>query len=322
MKQLTLDDLVSRYGDQFDIISESVPSVICQILWKCRMCGHQFQASVTRMRQRKMAGYNGCFSCDPSKPGRPNANLVGRVVTGFRVVEKNEDQYWCLCKSQHRVLVTHQKLIEKQPCCLECDKKRIPGLIGDPPIVNGKIHIIGYRFGKLVVVDEGDPIKKQSKSSDRVSGTKMHTKRMWKCLCDCGAYTIASTGKLQGGRRISCGSCGYITIGGEKLGSLLEAAIYLQFKQDGIDFLHNKEYPGFGRKRYDFYVPSSNKYIEVSSFQKDSCVWEAYCKRIAEKKAHVENNLKATFEFINRKCTLAERQLVFSKMSQPPISEI
>lgn len=314
MKQLILNQIIERYGHSFEPLFEQIPSVVTSLWWRCKNCKNEFEASVSQMRQRKNAGYESCWKCDPPKHGRPFSDLVGRAIAGFMVLEKEGDSYWCLCRSQHKILLPQKILVEKHPTCMQCLQNRPTSIVGDPVVLNGKIQLIGHRFGKLVVVEEMEPQKRMGKSSDRISGMKIYTSWRWKCQCDCGSYIVVNTGKLQKGRRVSCGRCGMITIGDRRFGSILEAAIYLKLKQDGVEFSHNQEYPQMGRKRYDFFIPSTNTYIETSSFNPESRAWNSYYDRIREKKRHVETILGGKFEFINRTCTKEERIQVFSKL--------
>lgn len=49
-----------------------------------------------------------------------------------------------------------------------------------------RIHLLDQRFGKLVVIGEGEPVQ-----------TPAGPRRRWKCLCDCGNITHVATGNLR-----------------------------------------------------------------------------------------------------------------------------
>lgn len=49
----------------------------------------------------------------------------------------------------------------------------------------------GTRFGRLVVEED--------------SGKRLHKKKVWICLCDCGSRAEIITGQLTSGRTRSCG---------------------------------------------------------------------------------------------------------------------
>lgn len=56
--------------------------------------------------------------------------------------------------------------------------------------------LIGKRFGRLVV----------SEYIGSVSvGTQGKKSNCWKCICDCGNFTVGHTNKLNAGRKVSCG---------------------------------------------------------------------------------------------------------------------
>jgi hypothetical protein len=51
--------------------------------------------------------------------------------------------------------------------------------------------MLNERFGMLRVVAE--------------AGTNRHRKKLWRCVCDCGGETVATTGNLRSGNSESCG---------------------------------------------------------------------------------------------------------------------
>lgn len=54
--------------------------------------------------------------------------------------------------------------------------------------------LVGKRFFRMVVMERAENL-----------GSGVKTKARWKCLCDCGNYTILSTSSLTGGNTKSCG---------------------------------------------------------------------------------------------------------------------
>lgn len=62
-----------------------------------------------------------------------------------------------------------------------------------------RLHLEGERHGKLVVVEEAEPI--YSKTGKMI--------RRWKCKCDCGNITIVRHGDLRNGSTVSCGCYNY-----------------------------------------------------------------------------------------------------------------
>lgn len=62
-----------------------------------------------------------------------------------------------------------------------------------------RLHLEGERYGKLVVVEEAEPI--YSKTGKMI--------RRWKCKCDCENITIVRHGDLRNGSTVSCGCYNY-----------------------------------------------------------------------------------------------------------------
>lgn len=81
-----------------------------------------------------------------------------------------------------------------------------------------------------------------------------------------------------------------------------EAYLYLKLKSRFLKIEINKKY-GFGRFRYDFYIPEINTYIETTSYSKNDLgyvnrIWDFYLNKIQKKRHYVENILNAKFRFI------------------------
>jgi len=153
--------------------------------------------------------------------------------------------------------------------------------------------LTGKVFGRLKV-------EKQDVPKLRADGRH---RRKWICKCDCGNTISTITKLLTSGKTNSCGKCHYsIKVANKFFGSYIEASMYLRLLESGVEFEHDKPYLNAKTNiRYDFYIPSLNHYIEVSSFDKTFNGWHQYVKKINDKKLFVENVLHASFEFINRK---------------------
>lgn len=174
--------------------------------------------------------------------------------------------------------------------------------------------MIGKRFGLWTVISKG-----KTKSFDRFVKSKNSMKKFtlpyWWCKCDCGAEREVAGDNLRKGRSRSCGCAGSVIIDNIQFGSYLEAATYLDLKSRNEVFLHNKLYPKMGLKRYDFYIPSTNTYIETSSYDQSFNRWSEYLCKIDKKRAHVEGVLKANFLFVNRKTTREEMEKIWQVCS-------
>jgi DNA-directed RNA polymerase subunit RPC12/RpoP len=102
-------------------------------------------------------------------------------------------------------------------------------------------------------------------------------------------------------RGSGCPDCGKIELkDGAICDSLPEAYYYLQLKGQNIKFNYHARI-GLGKSICDFYVPISNKYIEVTGYNKMWKYWDVYHKNILKKQDHIIQKLKAKFEFIQIK---------------------
>jgi len=123
-----------------------------------------------------------------------------------------------------------------------------------------------------------------------------------------GDFTQKPTHHLGGS---GCPKCKMIFLkDGTSRASKIEAWYYLNFLKDSNTvYKHNGRY-GLGRKRYDFYLPLQNKYIEITSFHDKYKRWGTYINNINTKRKYVEEVLGGTFEFIHRTLNATETQLV------------
>lgn len=125
----------------------------------------------------------------------------------------------------------------------------------------------------------------------------------WKCRrCNHEWMATLQARSLQGH---GCPKCNKIELkDGSLFDSMPEVYLYLKLKSRGFIIEKNKEYgSGLGKRRCDFYLPQSNTYIEVTSYNKSSKgmvkkLWDKYYKNILKKKSYVENILGAKFKFI------------------------
>lgn len=109
-----------------------------------------------------------------------------------------------------------------------------------------------------------------------------------------------------------CPKCGKVLLkDGTCFASLPEAYYYLKHLRLSHlkgDIVFNKKYPNLGNYRYDFYVKSTNTYIEVTGYGDHSKgwgekIWTKYKEIIKKKEDHVRNFLNANFVFIQLRLT-------------------
>ena len=143
----------------------------------------------------------------------------------------------------------------------------------------------------------------------------------WKCKNNhCWRTKVSARTSRE--RATNCPDCFRVTLtDGTVCASYIEAFFYLKYRLDGLAFEHNKRYgTGLGKRRYDFYFPTINKYVEVTCSKKSwlgngldkraKARWDKYIKNINKKKRFVENKLKGEFEFIHVNLTPKQMKLV------------
>ncbi len=142
-----------------------------------------------------------------------------------------------------------------------------------------------------------------------------HIKVWWKCINGHGWSTPVYSRRYAG-----CPFCKGINLKcGAHCDSLVEAYFYLKYKSKKIKFFHNKIYGrGLGKRRYDFYFPNENKYIEITSFDNRHMAYKKYRKNINKKKRYVEKILGAKFEFV--RLFLTAKQINYVRRNTRQIS--
>lgn len=159
-------------------------------------------------------------------------DLTGQKFGRLTVVSRapNQGRYvcWnCICDCGNNFTTRAASLISgrTQSCgCLYKESRPKPK------------DLIGQRFGKLVVLDLLPERKNQ-----RV---------MWKCQCDCGGMTIASTHDLKNGSRVSCGCRGRSA--GETIIETLLIENQINFK---CEFQFDDLFTSFNNKaKFDFAI--------------------------------------------------------------------
>jgi len=296
-----------------------------KVAWICLKCGNRWIAIV---KNRTMG--SGCPNCNKKLLGlirstpKSNNNLSisnpelvsqwhptknGNLVPSSICSHSNERIWWqCQeCKYEWQSVVNIRSK-SKYKLCPQCPK----------PIPKK----ISLSFLEPDIAKEFFKSKNPHVNIDNIT-LGSHWMIQWQCS-RCGYLWNANPyARIRGYN--NCPNCcdKIILKNGEKCASLIEAYYYLKYKSEKIKFLHNKKYGGlgvFGNCRYDFYIPSKQTYIEVTSFQKGFKKWFSYLRRIIEKKHYVEKVLGGKFIFIRE--TLTTKQIKFvNKNRQKYISK-
>jgi len=127
-------------------------------------------------------------------------DLGGRRFGKLLVIDYSGNRYWnCLCDCGNYKTIRHDHLLNGDTRSCGCLRHK---------------DLARTKFNKLLVISRSDKPKNVTNRSF-----------YWRCLCDCGNYTIASTNALKRGRVKSCGCLKhkdrYIDITGQRFSRLL-----------------------------------------------------------------------------------------------------
>lgn len=136
----------------------------------------------------------------------------------------------------------------------------------------------------------------------------------WECF-DGHEWQATINSRSQGN---NCPFCQGIRLKyGVTCSSMVEAYYYIKMVESGVKFKHNKKYPQMGCCRYDFYIPMQNKYLEVTSYNKQRCKWWfTYLRKIVKKRKHVIEKLMANFQFVNFRLSRSQIRYVRENMER------
>jgi DNA-directed RNA polymerase subunit RPC12/RpoP len=195
---------------------------------------------------------------------------------------------WWICPKSHEFVASIVNRTDKKQGCPYCSGKKVSDS-------NSLSSLYPW------LASEWHPNKNwELKPQDVSFGSER--KVWWKCKR--GHEWSANIYSRVCGR--NCPYCRGILLKDNTLcGSYAEAIRYIEYKEKELIFEHNKTYhTKLGKCRYDFYFPQENKYVEVTSYNKNILTkynpgfYFKYFRRIIKKKRFVENILKARFEFI------------------------
>lgn len=181
-------------------------------------------------------------ACSGGIPHDITGQRFGRLVAIEPIDERASNgciRWKCLCDCGGIVYPTMNNLKRGHTTSCGCAKEEF--------IESCKVDIIGQKFGKLTVIEE--------------CTTKNNTRRMMRCLCDCGNWHICSVTDLRSGHCMSCGCLN------KSKGEMLIEDI---LKENNIEYIPQKRFDDCKNKRtlpFDFYLPTKNTCIEFDGAQ-------------------------------------------------------
>jgi len=269
-----------------------------KVWWKCSN-GHEYNATVGN----RSSG-SSCPYCAGQKVNLDNCLAILNPIlaqewhptkngkfTPYDVTCGSGKKVWWKCKKGHEYSATVSNKGKGTHC---------PYCSGNKACKDNCLATLNPKLTK-----EWHPIKNGKFTPYDVT-CGMRKKVWWKCKK--GHEWLANICDRRRGS--GCPYCHKIELkNGTILDSLPEAYYYLKLKNKKVKFKNHVSI-GFGRYTCDFYIPSANKYIEVSGFTKKWTHWKEYYKNILKKKKHITKKLKANFEFVQIKLTSKQTQYV------------
>ena len=217
------------------------------VYWACECeCGNYIIARGDGLR-RGTTKSCGCWNtevriqqCNKRNLDKANEifNQKFEFITLIKLLGTNEQQdrlveCQCSCGNIFTTTVEHLKSGHTKSCgCLKKEKARENGGFKD---------LTGQKFGKLLVLEH--IIKEKNRSY-----------ACWKCLCDCGNFTIVRSNHLLSGNTKSCGCL--VSKGEYNINVLLQANdIQYEYQKT----FNNCRYSNNYLARFDFYI--DNRYL-------------------------------------------------------------
>jgi len=294
---LHLSLLTQEWNYDKNILTPDDVAVNCTKMawWKCSKCNFEWQSLIInryaklirkndRSRLKNIENSASCPYCQSFLSRRPELqkewDYTKNKIEPIKVGISNEKYWWkcSVCSYEWQASVINRSMGNGN--CPNCNslQSNYPELSKEFNVVKNKIDPRTVSYG----------------SSKKV---------WWKCN-KCNHEWMATVSSRTNGN--GCPKCKKIFLkDGSICSSKAEAYWYLKFKKEGKIFIHDKVYgKDLGYSRYDFYFPSDNAYVEVTSFHKKSKVsYIDYLRNIVRKRRYVRDVLRANFVFLNYRLT-------------------
>jgi hypothetical protein len=273
-----------------------------KVWWRCSLCGNEWK-TIINLRTKGC----GCPKCASALSPKNEKSVFSvaphlkkewspkNIFNPDNISYCSERKLWWICDKSHEWLQTPAGRISKNLGCPYCSGKKVckdNSLKYKNPFLCKEWH---YEKNGLLTPD---------------NFTQFSSKRVWWLCSSCDHEWKTLIRDRSRGR--GCPKCckNVILKDNECCDSLVEALLYLKLKNNGIKFIHNKFYPGYGRFKFDFYIPLFNLYVEITGFNSHYKRYKEYLSGIQNKKMHVERNLKSNFIFIEHSITNEEKKYV------------
>lgn len=181
------------------IVISKAAAISGRTAWLCECDCGAFKIVKTQLLTLGKTKSCGCIHKEQliKRNQKGGAELAGKRFGRLLVIKKagtsvSGTMWECVCNCGKTVKVSSGRLISGNTESCGCLRRET--LVAKHEKAN---NLIGFRFGKLTVLERAE-IKEQQ--------------RFWKCKCDCGSLTLASTGQLKNGKRTNCGCTSIIKL--------------------------------------------------------------------------------------------------------------
>lgn len=261
-----------------------------KVWWICKK-GHEWKASVAD--RNNSSRKRGCPYCHGKKVCKDNSfgNLHPELLVEWDYNKNVKSPYDYTCGSAKRV-----HCICKNGHCWDAKIfNRVNGR--GCPYCNGKKVCKDNCLATLNSSLSKEWSYKKNKLTPFDYTVNSAKKVWWECKKCNKEWESSISNRNNNGN--GCPFCQGVTLkDGTHWDSIPEAYLYLVYKEEGKNFLPHVKYgSGMGASICDFYFPEENKYVEVTSFDKDSHNYESYLKVIERKRKFITDK-NAIFEFI------------------------
>lgn len=267
-----------------------------KIHWKCRTCGHEW---ITVARNRPLTKTGLCPKCSKSRTYNNNTLAIknpklakewdfskNNGLTPNDIAPNSAKRVSWVCPHGHRweSVIASRNSGRGCPYCLNRKIDKNNCLSAKNPEIAKEWH--PTKNGKLTP-EQFAPL----------SGVKV----WW--LCPRCLWSWAE--KISVRHTNGCPRCNKIILkSGRTCDSIIEAYLYLMLKNKKEKFIYGGRYGGIlGKRRYDFYLPNENLYIEITSYKNKWKHWKNYYKNISYKRSVVTKKMHAKFKFIQMDVT-------------------
>ena len=283
-----------------------------KVWWKCDK-GHEWRANLNS----RVRGV-GCPYCSNHSTNNENCLLSthpqlikewnykkNKDLIPNNIVAGSHKKVWWKCDKGHEWIASISNRASKNNHCRcpYCSNKKV---CGDNCLTTTNPKLAKeWDYEKNILLT---PEKVTSGSGKKV---------WWKCKN--GHSWVATIASRNSG--CQCLKCKRIEFkNGQCFDSFIDAWYYLFLKNNNIVFQYNKKYNIDGKNhRFDFYIPETNTYIEVTGFYKSlkykSFNFIGYLRNVAMKKKYVLS-IGANFKFIQKILNRKEKQYILKYIKE------